>query len=344
MRIGLVLGGGGVVGVAYHAGALSAIAHDWDWDPRTADLIVGTSAGSIVGALLRSGIPAHDLAAALVGAEVTEADPATIAAARGPSGLPPVGWATFVRWPRLPSAGLLRSAVRRPWRIDPLTAVAALVPDGKVDLAAQIVGLSGVLGEVWPERRLWLTAVRERDLRRVAFGRGDRFDAPLASAVAASCAVPGYFAPVPIGADRFVDGGVRSPTNADLLRGEPIDLAIVIAPMSARSHLPGGVDGLMRGLVRRRVRAEVDALRAAGIPTVLIEPGPRVITQSGTDLMDDGRTLDVVREAFLDTGEQLQAPFTRALMAGLAPRLPRSPGPTPTGAGAPPRSDDPTPV
>ena len=62
-RIGLVLGAGGVVGQAYHAGVLAALEHDYGWDPRSAEVIVGTSAGSITGALLRSGVPASELAA-----------------------------------------------------------------------------------------------------------------------------------------------------------------------------------------------------------------------------------------------------------------------------------------
>jgi NTE family protein len=62
-RVGLVLGAGGTVGQAYHAGVLAALEHDLGWDPRTAEVIVGTSAGAITGALLRLGIPAHDLAA-----------------------------------------------------------------------------------------------------------------------------------------------------------------------------------------------------------------------------------------------------------------------------------------
>src|SRR5256885_11906648 len=62
-RTGLVLGAGGIVGQAYHAGVLAALEHDLGWDPRTADLIVGSSAGSVTGTLLRLGVPAHDLAA-----------------------------------------------------------------------------------------------------------------------------------------------------------------------------------------------------------------------------------------------------------------------------------------
>src|SRR6478735_9602223 len=62
-RIGLVLGAGGTTGAAFHAGALLALEQDLGWDPREADIIVGSSAGSIVGALLRAGLTTDDLAA-----------------------------------------------------------------------------------------------------------------------------------------------------------------------------------------------------------------------------------------------------------------------------------------
>jgi NTE family protein len=62
IKVGLVLGAGGVVGQAYHAGVLAALEQDLGWDPRTADVIVGSSAGSVTGTLLRLGVPASDLA------------------------------------------------------------------------------------------------------------------------------------------------------------------------------------------------------------------------------------------------------------------------------------------
>src|SRR3954470_11006049 len=62
-RVGLVLGAGGLVGQAYQAGVLAALEHDLGWDPRTADIVVGSSAGSITATLLRLGVPASDLAA-----------------------------------------------------------------------------------------------------------------------------------------------------------------------------------------------------------------------------------------------------------------------------------------
>ena len=73
-RVGLVLGAGGVVGQAYHAGVLAALENDFGFDPRKADVIVGTSAGSITGTLLRLGVKAEDLAAWTVKAPLSGDD------------------------------------------------------------------------------------------------------------------------------------------------------------------------------------------------------------------------------------------------------------------------------
>src|SRR5580692_1368284 len=70
--IGLVLGAGGVVGQAYHAGTLAALEQVKGWDPREASIIVGTSAGSVTATLLRVGVPASDLAATETGETLSE--------------------------------------------------------------------------------------------------------------------------------------------------------------------------------------------------------------------------------------------------------------------------------
>ena len=74
MRVGVVLGGGGVVGQAYHSGVLAVLEHDFGLDARTVDVIVGTSAGSITGTLLRLGVSAEDLAAWTVKAPLSDED------------------------------------------------------------------------------------------------------------------------------------------------------------------------------------------------------------------------------------------------------------------------------
>ena len=89
-RVGLVLGAGGIVGQAYHAGVLAALEVDLGWDARSADVIVGTSAGSVMGTALRMGLAATDLAAWAVGAEPSavdrpSTDPAGVGSGSSPS-------------------------------------------------------------------------------------------------------------------------------------------------------------------------------------------------------------------------------------------------------------------
>ena len=322
MRVGLVLGGGGVIGLAYHAAALAAIELDLAWDPRSADLIVGTSAGAVIGGLLRRGVPASDLSATAVGADARESPPGTAEALRERPEFPPLRLGTFLRRPRLPSPALVLASARRPWRVDPLAALVSVLPDGSLDLADHATALHRVLGDTWPAEDLWVCAIRQDDLRRVVFGRDAK--PSLAQAVTASCAVPGYFQPVSIDGQTYVDGGVHAPPNAGALRRSELDLVIIVSPMSGRDLGYVGLGNAVRRRVRRRVEAERRRLREAGIPSVLLEPGPEVIDALGSDYMTSANVSAIVRTAFLDTGEQLSAPITRTLLAGLNGRA-RSP-------------------
>src|SRR6185436_7750278 len=110
-------------------------------------------------------------------------------------------------------------------------ALAGLLPEGSIPtdaIGARVRGLYG--GTRWPERPLWICAVRLRDGHRVVFGR-DPVDVPdIGVAVEASSAIPGFFRPVRIGEERYIDGGVHSPTNAELLAGLSLDGVVVVSP------------------------------------------------------------------------------------------------------------------
>lgn len=327
--MGLVLGAGGVTGLAYHAAALSALDHELGWDPRSAQVVVGTSAGSLVAAMLRRGVPAADLSAIAVGDEPHDTPAGIARALRDRPEFPPVRIASLVgRPPRLPTPALLGAWMRRPWRVDPVSAVASLIPDGTLDMVEHASAIDEILGSRWPDADTWICAVRQNDLRRVVLGRD--LMAPLASAVAASCAIPGYFKPVAIGDHTYVDGGVRSPTNADVLRrATDLDLAIVVSPMSGRDLGRLGAGNLVRRHARAKLDGERKRLEAVGVPTVVIEPGPEVVDALGHDFMSDVTAPDIVAAAFLDTGEQLRAPVTRTLLAGLVDRTRRDTEPAP---------------
>lgn len=315
-RVGLVLGAGGVVGQAYHAGVLAALEHDCGWDPRSADVIVGTSAGSITGTLLRVGVPASELAAWTVQAPLA-AEGMVLKNLLGseipvfePFRLMPL----LRRLPDPPGWEMLQRALIRPWTFRPMAAALALLAPGHLDIAQQLGMLREVEGQSWPERDLWICTVRRRDGKRVVFGRPGSPEAPLHLAIAASCAVPGYFAPVKIRDHKYVDGGAHSPTNAAVLRGCGLDLVIVVSPMSGPVHLPTDVYGLSRGHAARLARREVKALRESGTAVITFRPGRAELAAMGNDFMARDRVDRIVQEAFLGAGSYAARPEIRELL------------------------------
>src|SRR6516165_7701542 len=226
--IGLVLGAGGVVGQAYQAGVLAALEREIGWDPRLATVIVGTSAGSVTGAALRVGVPATDLAASLYGVPTSRRGGAILhrilPADSGPLPTPTVR-SLFRPW-NLPSPALLARTARRPWAFRPEVAAVTLFPAGQIDITERARGLDEHIGALWPDG-LRICAVRRSDGARVVFGRPGAPATRLAPAVLASCAIPGYFKPVTIDGTEYMDGGVHSVTNADVLRHDVLDLVLV---------------------------------------------------------------------------------------------------------------------
>lgn len=318
-RVGLVLGAGGVVGQAYHAGVLAALEHDLGWDPRDADVVVGTSAGSITGTLLRGGVPASELAAwtvkaplsaegrllhDLFGYEIPEFEPFRVLS-------------LLARLPALPAPEMVQRAIVRPWHFRPLAAGLSLLAPGRNDISEQLTALAEVEGWQWPERDLWICAVRRRDGRRVVFGRPGTPPAPLHLAVAASCAVPGYFAPVRIGDHGYVDGGAHSPTNAAILRRRSLDLVLVLSPMSGPARPSGGIYAASRWHSGRLLRREVRALRGTGTRVVVFRPDAEVQEAMGDDFMSRAGVDQIVQQAFLSAGAYAARPEVRRRLAPL---------------------------
>jgi NTE family protein len=176
-----------------------------------------------------------------------------------------------------------------------------MVPAGRIDIAEKAEVLHLVSGDDWPDG-LWICAARRRDGGRVVFGRPGSPYARLDRAVAASCAIPGYFSPVRIGNVSYFDGGVYSPTNADVLRDEALDLVVVVSPMSAARGRSRGPDAALRWLSHRKLTQEVGRLRSKGTPVVRFEPGPRSLPVMGVNAMATDRSDRVVQSAFLEAG------------------------------------------
>ena len=313
--IGLVLGAGGSVGLAYHGGVLAALEEATGWDPRRASLVVGTSAGSLTGAFLRSGMSAADLCAIT---ENTALSPAGAALADvGQPHRPRFRPADFLR-PRPPGdlrAGL--SGLVRPWR-SPMASLAALLPEGPVSTEAISAGLDRAAGPAWPADPLWICAVGLGHGRRTVFGRDHVPEATVGTAVAASCAIPGVYRPVRIGAERYVDGGVASIHNLDLVgRSGPVpDLVVVSAPMAYDGRVPLlAADVAVRQAVRAQLALEVAALRRRGIPVVTVAPDRRTVLAMGVDAMDARRRASVSRVARRRTLERLERSGAAARIA-----------------------------
>lgn len=321
-RVGLVLGGGGVVGQAYHSGVLAVLQNDFGFDARAADMIVGTSAGSITGTLLRLGVTAENLAAWTVRAPLSgDADVLRQIAEAPVPELAPFRLLQLMRRPlRLPGRHMLQRAVTRPLKFRPMSAGMALMPPGKHDILQQLSALRELERPEWPKPDLWICAVRRRDGRRVVFGRPGAPDAPIHRAVGASCAVPGYFAPVQIGRHSYLDGGVHSPTNAAVLRGQGLDVVIVIAPMSGPAGWRPGVFPSVRRYSDRLLRREVRALEAEGVRTVVFSPGPGEQQVMGNDMMSRERLDEVIQQSFLTAGAYAATPEVADLLRSAADR------------------------
>lgn len=301
-RVGLVLGAGGVVGQAYHAGVLAALEHDYGWDPRDAEVIIGTSAGSITGALLRSGVPASELAAWTVRAPLTD-EGRILEEMFGSShpDLAPLRPLNMVlRRPSLPGPGMVLNAIRQPREFRPLRAALSLMGPGEYDIVEQLSALDQM--NSWPSDDLWINTVRRTDGKHVVFGHKGAPEAPLHLAVAASCAVPGYFTPVEIGRHAYVDGGAHSPTNADLLKDRDLDLVIVVSPMSGPAALPYDLYGASRLHSARLAAREVKALRDRGTTVVVFRPGKAEQAAMGNDFLAADRVSEIVQESFLASG------------------------------------------
>jgi NTE family protein len=301
-RVGLVLGAGGIVGQAYHAGVLAALEHDYGWDPRTAEVIIGTSAGSITGSLLRRGVPASELAAWTVRAPLTDEGRLLeeMFGSSHPELEPFVPLDLIRRVPSLPHPAMVLNAIRRPCKFRPLTAAMALLAPGRHDIVEQLSALGRT--DAWPSEDLWINTVRRSDGKHVVFGREGAPEAPLHLAVAASCAVPGYFAPVRIGRHTYVDGGAHSPTCADLLRDRDLDLVVVVSPMSGPSSLPSDIYDASRWHSARLAAREVKTLRGTGTPVVVFRPGHAEQEAMGNDFLSADSVDRIVQESFLASG------------------------------------------
>ena len=299
MRIGLVLGAGGAVGQAFHAGVLAALTDATGWDARDAEIIVGTSAGSFVGAFLRAGLSGTDIAARATDATLSDQGQELVdRAVKATQHLEPIPSRPPRRRgvPAMSAPGALMRAVVPPWNARPGSVAAAALPAGRISTEIIASGLRPFFDD-WPDRVLWINAVDLHASRRVTFGRDGAPDSDVASAVAASCAIPAFFEPVSINGIRYVDGGAHSPTNADLVADLGLDLVVISSPMSvANTALRFTPDQPARRFSRLTLAREARAVRRRGTPVITFQPTTDDLDVMGRKAMDPSRGVEVARQ------------------------------------------------
>ncbi|MCZ2860640.1 patatin-like phospholipase family protein [Blastococcus sp. VKM Ac-2987] len=307
-----MIGAGAALGGAWALGALLALHEVEGFDPAGVDVVVGTSAGSVLAALVGCGVPLQQMVQRLSGGrlEVEGTEPVNFLDVddhvhRVVGDLP---------FP-IPLPGNLALAARSlgcPGRYTLMTAAAALAPRGRGSLApvGELVA-EFQAGGSWPEHpRTWVVAMDFDSGRRVVFGRPGTPSTPLPDAVMASCAAPGYFPPVPVGGRRYVDGGGVSVTNADVLVRDRLDEVVVLAPMALAGHDPrrgarARLEGTLRGYATRRLEKEVGRLTDAGSRVRVFAPTAEDLAVIGPDVMDATRRSAVFATACRTTAAVL---------------------------------------
>jgi NTE family protein len=336
-RRALVLGCGGTLGTAWTLAALHEVSRALEWDPRTAHVIVGTSAGAEVATLLGSGVGIEALLAAAVGAPSADAGLARHFAA------PPPAWPPWPR-ARIGSLALATALLPRSLRregvareVGALTAFTGLLPEGRGD-AGFVDALvdAHVPPPRWvTHRATWIVAVDLETGARVAFGSKGAPPASMRDAVRASWAIPGWFPPVTIGGRRYMDGGVASPASADLLlprtgQEDAVDDVIVIAPMSSTQQGTrrglARVEGAVRSAMRRTLDREIGQLRARGMRVLRLEPGPEDLRVMGPSFMDPERRLRVLEASLRSARGTVRAALATHDWAGAGSRVAGSAG------------------
>lgn len=294
VKLGLVLGGGGLIGMGYHAGSLKAL-DSYGIDPADADVIVGTSAGSVMGAYLAAGWTPDDFVDYANGRHPDVAKEADNNAV--PSVFVPLYKNARERMARsIGSAFAVASSRGYVNRLTggrmPSSFLRQAFPAGLFSTTETRVRLQEDLSAEWPERDVYLCAADLYSGERVAFGHPDAPEAPFPDAVLASTAIPGIFPPVKIGDRQYVDGGIVSATSLDLAVDAGCEAIICIAPLGYRNE--GGIAEpklwgpmLMRSLFARSLRREVNDAREKSIPVLVIRPWASDLAELGTNSMRD---------------------------------------------------------
>ena len=270
-------------------GALAALQRVTGWDPREANCLVGTSAGALFAALLAAGVPtARLLPPDRIDPEADRRwilnELARQSSYRSRHWLPnaPLG-----SW-RLALAGMRQA----PSTSSLLQLFSGIAPAGRVSADPIVRTVRRAVTGGWaPHPHCRIVATDYSSGKRVVFGETGAPETGLAEAVAASCAIPGFFEPVHINGRRYVDGGLHSLCNLDLLEASELDVVICFSAMTSRvRHGQSGpvqraFHSLLSLAIAQRDR-QARALIQRGVDVIVLEPTPRDRAAMGANLMD----------------------------------------------------------
>ncbi|MEC3954812.1 patatin-like phospholipase family protein [Nocardia sp. CDC153] len=306
-RRGLAIGCGGTVGMAWIVAALASVRDVLGWDPREADVMIGTSAGAEALTMLGSGIGVDELVDMQRGKST---NPILTAHMRSEPG----------RFPPLPRPRLgaparaARELLSRPGNGHALlTAGSGLLPRGSGD-PSWLQRLAERLnpGRDWVAHpATWLVAMDNATGERVPFGAPSAPEANLGAALRASWAVPGWFPAVSIAGREYIDGGAASTASVDLLIPADLDEVVVIAPMASTGRVPAtGAGHVLERQLRNRMSEKLDReitmLRSHGVKVLRLDATADDLAVMGPNFMDGRRRLDTFEHSLASTRRRVE--------------------------------------
>lgn len=266
VSIAVVFSAGGAKGDPWHSGVVGTLHEQTGFDSRSAELLVGTSAGSFTSTALRAGLDPRDVERRHLGLTLSPEGQAIVDRIVTPYEEPVLERRLAPASPRM----ALR-AVWPPWRADPARLAYGLLPPGTRSGARIATRMDELLPDGWPDRPLWIVAVRTGDGKRIVFGRDDVAGSP-GQASQASSAIPAYYTPTVIGDRQYVDGALHSSTNADLVAALGFDLVIISSVKTAIPAARSWRADAERAWFSAKLDNEIAEIRSRGTAVMVIEP------------------------------------------------------------------------
>jgi NTE family protein len=300
--VGLVLGGGGITGAAYEIAALMAIRLATGWEPNDAEVVIGTSSGSFVSALIRND-------ALILDSLVLPDDDRQAVADR-------IRGHVYIKDPGVNVGGWVRHGIapgfRRPGLTLFLGSPARYDAAGLADWVTAHVGRDAAAS--WPDSPTAVVAYDLGKRARVAFGTEHAPIIGMADAVAASSAIPLIFRPYATDHGVYVDGGVASGTHADLVVGAetPMDLVLILAPMAAEVQRKRALfhEKMFDRVGQRSLREEMGIIEGAwpDCDVVVLSPAPSVQNAMRPNPMNADRAVATFMRTLISMKRTLARP------------------------------------